>query len=237
MPRIAGALPVAVPVPRILEPARDGCPVVAVHERVPGPALMLEAWRRLPAADRERLAADVAAFVRALHTIDVSVAAGCGVEVVDHAAGVRWLRERTRTKLAPLLPADVAAYVDGAFGRFLEGEHATDRAVLLHRDVSPDHVMYDPATRRITGVIDFGDLAVGDPARDFIYLHEDYDAEFLALALERYGLETPGAMLPRVLFHHLATHVWWTLEMLGQGRDEELREGIDILRHEAAARR
>jgi aminoglycoside 2''-phosphotransferase len=229
MPRIAPLLPVPVPVPRLLEPERDGCPPVAVHERVPGDELTREAWSELAADDRERLAAGVSAFLRALHTADVGLVAGCGVEVLDHAAEVRSLRERTRARLAPLLPDDVASRLDEAFGRFLAGELRTERAVLLHRDVAPGHVMYDPGTRRATGVIDFGDLAIGDPARDFIYVHEAFGPEFLALTLRHYGLETPDALLPRVRFHYLAALVEWVLGRFDAGRGDELREGIDAL--------
>ena len=35
--------------------------------------------------------------------------------------------------------------------------------VLLHCDLAPGHVLYDPSTGALTGIIDFGDVAIGEP--------------------------------------------------------------------------
>jgi aminoglycoside 2''-phosphotransferase len=35
---------------------------------------------------------------------------------------------------------------------------------LLHGDLSPDHILDDATADRLTGIIDFGDACLGDPA-------------------------------------------------------------------------
>ncbi len=37
----------------------------------------------------------------------------------------------------------------------------------LHRDLGPENILVDPATGALTGVIDFEDTMIGDPAFDF----------------------------------------------------------------------
>jgi len=41
---------------------------------------------------------------------------------------------------------------------------------LIHQDLSPEHVLADPNTGRITGILDWTDVMLGDAARDFVFL-------------------------------------------------------------------
>jgi len=102
---------------------------------------------------------------------------------------------------------------------------------VLHRDLSPEHVLHDPSDGRITGILDFGDLALGDPARDFIFLREDHGEEMLAAVLRRYPHERAAAIAPRVRRWGLLETVAWTLgrhavRRAGARRERELREGL-----------
>jgi aminoglycoside phosphotransferase (APT) family kinase protein len=49
-------------------------------------------------------------------------------------------------------------------------------------DIGPGYLLRDLVTGAITGVTDFGDIAVGDPARDFIFIYEDLTLTVIALA-------------------------------------------------------
>ncbi|MBS1735439.1 MAG: aminoglycoside phosphotransferase family protein [Bacteroidetes bacterium] len=46
------------------------------------------------------------------------------------------------------------------------------KPALLHNDFSFNHILCNRGTGKITGVIDFGDAAIGDAAFDYIYLYE-----------------------------------------------------------------
>jgi hypothetical protein len=46
--------------------------------------------------------------------------------------------------------------------------------------VRHSHESIDPGTGAPAGLIDFGDLALGDGARDFTYMHEDFGPDALA---------------------------------------------------------
>jgi aminoglycoside phosphotransferase (APT) family kinase protein len=41
---------------------------------------------------------------------------------------------------------------------------------LIHQDLSPEHVLVDPASGQLTGILDWTDVILGDPARDFVFL-------------------------------------------------------------------
>ena len=40
----------------------------------------------------------------------------------------------------------------------------------IHQDLSPEHVLADPQTGQITGILDWTDTMLGDAARDFVFL-------------------------------------------------------------------
>jgi aminoglycoside phosphotransferase (APT) family kinase protein len=101
--------------------------------------------------------------------------------------------------------------------------------VILHGDISPGHVLAD-SEGSLTGVIDWGDVAFGDPARDLIFLYEDWGDDFLRLALEGYGLADGPSFRRRVLAHYVVDQLAWTAEAAAAGRRGDLEHGVAALR-------
>jgi aminoglycoside 2''-phosphotransferase len=232
MVRIAGALPLPVPRPRFHH--HPDAPPFSIHPRIPGVELVREAWDALPVAAQADAAREIAEFLAALHSLPLDEVHVCGVPASDHAAEARRVLDGFRADLRPLLAADVAARVEGVFASYGSGgARWAYRPAVLHGDFGPDHVMHDAESGRITGVIDFGDLAIGDPARDFIYVHEDFGADILARILPLYRLESPGAILPRVRFHYLLAAADWALKMREQENGDDLEEALEELVRES----
>ena len=46
--------------------------------------------------------------------------------------------------------------------------------VLLHADLWLSHILYNQNKKKIAGIIDFGDMIIGDPDYDFMQIHERY---------------------------------------------------------------
>ncbi len=109
-------------------------------------------------------------FLTALHRFPVEQAAACGVPggkpEAWRAEYRRWYAE-TRALIWPHLSLaeqqSVAAFIE----RFLDDDrHFRFKPVLLHHDLSPDHLLVEDAV--LTGVIDFEDAIIGDPCFDLI---------------------------------------------------------------------
>ena len=58
--------------------------------------------------------------------------------------------------------------------------------VLTHNDFGPDHLLVQPETLTVSGVIDFGDAVVGDPAIDFVGLMVMGNEDFMTSVAEAY---------------------------------------------------
>ena len=116
------------------------------------------------------LAAELGEALSRIHSVPAAEARNRGVmPAADGPA--EWLAE-VRENAPTLRGLDTA--VDAAL-EWIErrAEVPPDRdgpPRLLHNDLCPDHILVDPDSGRLTGILDWTDAALGDPAFDFIVL-------------------------------------------------------------------
>ncbi|WP_374686883.1 phosphotransferase family protein [Promineifilum sp.] len=85
-----------------------------------------------------------------------------------------------RTELYPHLWADQHAYIEDLFAPLLDGRLSMDyEPALIHNDLAPYHLLLDPTTGRLSGVLDFGEAGWGDPAGDYALLLGAYGGSFV----------------------------------------------------------
>jgi aminoglycoside phosphotransferase (APT) family kinase protein/isopentenyldiphosphate isomerase len=153
LPAIADRLGVEVPRPAVL--GRD--PIRVRHVLVEGEAAD-------PATLTPRDGGVFAAFITALHATPLPLAAdaGCPSAADDHleraARGERFAR-----RVLPLLPPDVR----GKGVALLERVAVVGEQALCHGDLVGEHVLVREG--RLSGVIDWGDARVTDPALDLAW--------------------------------------------------------------------
>ena len=152
LPLLAPRLPLAVPVPLAVGRPDDGYPFPwAVHEWLPG------ADASTAPLDVEQAAVDLADFVRALGAVDLpDTPAGSTARLADRDREVRRCVRELGTRVdpdvvLPLWERCLAAPPPEA-GRW------------IHGDLLPGNLLV--VDRRLSAVIDWGGLAVGDPASD-----------------------------------------------------------------------
>jgi aminoglycoside 2''-phosphotransferase len=89
------------------------------------------------------------------------------------------LREEAQRVVKPRLSPRAASGLLWDLDSYLEDPgNFRFRPSLIHRDLSSDHILYDSSTGDLTGVIDWGDACVGDPAFDLTGLLADYGLAF-----------------------------------------------------------
>jgi aminoglycoside 2''-phosphotransferase len=70
--------------------------------------------------------------------------------------------------------------------------------MLLHGDVWPEHVLFSRAANRLSGVIDFGDVCIGDPDYDLAFLAHRLGPGFLAGLARHYPHADPARLAGKV---------------------------------------
>jgi aminoglycoside 2''-phosphotransferase len=147
LPVLAPALPVDVPSFEYV--SRD--PLFVGYRLIRGEPLVDE--------DAE----GVRAFLEALHTLDLS---GLPVERLDWIGAYRAQCAEFERIVFPLVEKDRRAQAKRLFD---EAETLVGfEPALLHADLCPEHLLV--RERRLAGVIDWGDMRVGDPALDYAWL-------------------------------------------------------------------
>ncbi len=228
LPDLAPSLP--LPVPRIEHAgaSADGRPAFVGYRKLPGVELSAERFRVLPRADQDRCAADLADFLRAVHGYPVEAATRAGIPTCDYpfCATEDGISEGTapeqyRRDLARLLSYPELDRASGDACARLLAEYLDDPRnlggplVLLHNEVSQHHVLVDPETGRITGIIDFNGMIVGDPVRDLLYLAEEYGPAFIDTFLAHYPIADRERVLAKLRFlgvWHTALRLLWALD-------------------------
>ena len=132
------------------------------HRYVPGTPLARFGAPR--GAARETLARDLARFLSRLHAVPLTLAKQAGIE--SASLGTSTYTPLTKQSL-PYLGESTARWLQGRTEAFLAagGTTKAPRRV-IHADISGAHLLLDDE-RRLSGVIDFGDILVADPALDF----------------------------------------------------------------------
>jgi aminoglycoside phosphotransferase (APT) family kinase protein len=158
--RLAPSLPLAIPLPLASGAPGEGYPFEwAIYRWLEGEAATPD---RI--ADPVLAARDLAAFLRALQALDASGGpapgahnAGRGVPLVQRDA-------ETRAAIVALGDRVDARAVTKAWDAALEAPDWERRPVWVHGDLDPRNLL--AARGRLSAVIDFGCLGVGDPACD-----------------------------------------------------------------------
>lgn len=146
----------------------------------------------------DRWARQLAGFLRELHAIAPGDTGGgwpAADERVEWAEMYNEFRAHLFSKMRPDARQEVTdhfeAYLDDAA---LHGFQPTPR----HGDFGSGNILYDAQTMNITGIIDFGFAAVGDPAIDIAAVSTLGDALFGRFAATYPAVDS---MLPRARFY------------------------------------
>ena len=188
---LSGSLPLRIPDPQY---EREGAFIG--YARLPGEPLWCETFLALDDATRERVAAQLAGFLRALHRMRIDV----DVPMADSHDQWVELYRRISEKLFPLMRPDRRDAVAQHFEQYLQNTFEF-QPVLRHGDFGPGNILFDRRTRSVSGVVDFGSVALGDPAVDIASLIGPlgYGEPFLSLLAKDYP--RLDALVPRARFY------------------------------------
>jgi aminoglycoside 2''-phosphotransferase len=221
-PTLAAGAPLPLPDVKFHGNTEDGAFIG--YAMIPGTPLSRAQLEAFTPRARDIAAAELGALFTYLHAFDTSLARQAGVpssaypfamledefragdEATLYAEDLERLgrHDVLQPKELNILEQRVASHL------------GTPRAplVLLHNEVSDVHALHDPSTQRLTGIIDLNGMILGPPARDFMYLREDYGADFTRRVLQHTRLELEPTLLELEFLHlwHTAARLLWALE-------------------------
>jgi aminoglycoside 2''-phosphotransferase len=168
-----------VPVPD-LEVRRIDGQCVSLHAKILGEPLSDLTGLRI--GSQRVLAADLAAFLKALHAVPIDSLEAEPAE----ASSSEWhgLLAQCEAAAFPLLSPDVVTGLRTRFSSFLATCDALPQC-LIHGDFGTGNILVDRG--RLSGVIDFSGCGPGDPAYDFASLAAGLGDPFVDLVLAHFS--------------------------------------------------
>ena len=160
LPKLASSLPLAVPVPLAEGVPAEGYPFAwSVYSWLQGDNATPE---RI--TDLSRFATDLAQFVAELQRIDAASGPSPGEHNFGRGAPLASRDESTRASIATLGPAIDVDAVTAAWEAALHAPAWELPPVWVHGDLDSRNLLVEEG--RLSAVIDWGGLGVGDPACD-----------------------------------------------------------------------
>jgi aminoglycoside 2''-phosphotransferase len=160
-------------------------------------------------------AADIARFLKALHTLQPSSDLASRLPREDERMVAEEYLSRASQKIIPKLPVSEGT----ALRRELEMHlHTTSnfsfRPVVLHADLSRDHILVEDDL--VAAVLDFGDINWGDPDYDFMYLFVDFGRAVVEEVARRYGHPDLDQLRHKVRYYAMADQIDTILNGVGR---------------------
>lgn len=151
-----------------------------------------------------QLAPVLARFLSWLHSFPVTEAARLGVEEHDIDSLIDEVRADALGdfelvgRVAPEAPLEEwHEYLRTGLDRVAPSRSTP---ALVHTDLAAEHILLDPATQTVTGIIDWSDIAIGNRAVDFAGLFNWGGERFVDAVLSTYQPPIDEAVRPIVRF-------------------------------------
>lgn len=119
--------------------------------------------------DKKNIAVQLATFLKQLHSIPVKEVRSCSVKIIDNRSEWESVFNRIQEKLFSFMKKESQELIYDNFNRFLN-QNFKIMNTLIHGDFGPSNIIFDLDKQIISGIIDFNDVSIGDPASDIASL-------------------------------------------------------------------
>jgi aminoglycoside phosphotransferase (APT) family kinase protein len=221
---VATVAPLPVPTPAFTVPER-GC---LAYFKLPGTPL-LDQPRRQPSDHDTAIATALGEFLTALHAIPADRITDL-VDTDDQPL-VEWRQDAAA--IYPTVASRIPVVHRRAIEAFLDAPPPDGgySPVFSHNDLGIEHVLVDPVTWTVTGIIDWSDAAIVDPAYDFGLLYRDLGPVALQAAIDSYRTDVPDLtpLHDRACFHARCSVLEDLAYGIETGRDRYLDKSLNAM--------
>jgi aminoglycoside phosphotransferase (APT) family kinase protein len=214
---LADATSVAVPrIEWLGQPGPDFPYPFAGYRLIPGIAAEMLPEPILP-DDERRIATQIGQAIASIHRVPIERAKSLGAvdrpwnadalvaQAIDYSPSLDAV-------VPPALLADYHALLDGA----VAPPPPAPFCRLAHGDLYAGHLLFDPETLELTGIVDFAEIGLQDPAVDFVQLFQWRGEAFIRMVLDAYGPHGDPWLLDRVRFDAAVNAGIWLAEVIDQ---------------------
>ncbi len=184
---------------------------VSRHAYIKGSPLYRNTLLKLDYRTRDNIAKQIATFLKELHSIPVKKVklAGIGDSAMNRGRD-DWLDElkTMKIKISPYCTNYVREYLNQITRPVVENKKFFEfQPVLIHGNLTPNHILFDEASGNVNGIIGFSDAGLGDPAYDFGTLLDHLGENFVRKMFKYYPASS--AFMERARFYAFISNFMW----------------------------
>lgn len=139
------------------------------YEMIKGVPLERELLYKL--GNKHEVVAQIADFLKELHGLPVGNFNDGFMEKRDGYEYWSNMFVKIRENIFPHIREDAKEHISKTFHKFLDdGENFMYEPVIIHGDLGSSNIIFDTEKERVSGIIDFGQASIGDPAIDIASL-------------------------------------------------------------------
>lgn len=184
------------------------------------------------------LTKQLAELFRELHSMDTVTAEQWGLREQNFRSLYKNELEDARDHVYPAAahayPSDaqkMKEHIERLFAGYLgDDKNFEYKPAVLHGDLEAQHVMFDRQSRKITGIIDWGRMRIGDPDYDLFRPMSHYGNEFIDEFLKYYPHPDPERLRRKLDFFFRAQMVHRTVRAVMLGDQEQAKWHLERLR-------
>jgi aminoglycoside 2''-phosphotransferase len=182
LPVLAEALPVGIPVP-VFSSTAPGRAYFGGYRMLPGVSLTRERFDQLEQNVQNQLLQEFHEFLDSLHAVDPA-----SVPELQEAPFVGAYNPGQRhfhDSLHSIIGTENVGKVEAIFlAHESDPANQSSGPAVIHSDLKPAHMLFAAESGHLTGILDWGDSALGDPDYDFVVVEVFFGHDFLNRLLD-----------------------------------------------------
>ncbi len=201
------------------------------YKSIRGKFLTPKRYRTLNTKTQTKIQKTLARFLTELHEIDIRALEEFGVPIMDYKQEHSDDFINAQTLIYPNLSQRQREKITHSFNLYLNDQNNFNyKPTLIHNDLSTNHILFRKKINDISGIIDFGDLAIGDPDYDLMYLMDSFGETFISGLLRFYQHNHPENLFKKLHFFALANKIQILVESIKQDDETEIKDGYKSLK-------
>lgn len=217
--QFSGRSPVNIPQLKYQKDKETGISYV-MYDFIPGVQFTKSVSNTFSKDELLAVAKQLGTFFTVIHSFSLEEAKQLGIQQINSFDSWQKRLTKIRKEVFPHISKGERQWVVNLFEDFLKTiKKIPIKSLLTHSDIMPEHIIVDSKTHKLSGIIDFGDILIADPAYDFTFLAR-YGRDFLNEVYKNYGLLRDEAFEMRRQFYEdrlVVTNLEHSLEL----RDKE----------------
>lgn len=231
LPKIVSRISLRIPEFKFIGKQLSGLTFVG-YKKLPGEIIGENDFVKLSKTTQTKITSQLADFLDELQAVLVGEAKECGVPVIDFRENFR-NDSLVLNELKAELPVEVFTYLVNRYHEYLNNDKYFDYTpTLLHADLSPNHFLYNRNAGELTGIIDFGDMQIGDPDYEYKYMYQDIGPEFVRQVMELRGESNIQERMKKISLFSTFDHWQYYLGGRERGLKDWMTEAVECLQIE-----